>query len=66
MISRLWLAALSLGMAAGITLVMHAGTVSRDDVLAPVLALGITTPLGWGGASLAQTLRNRSKRRDDA
>jgi hypothetical protein len=39
--------------------------VAREDVLAPVLALGVTLPLGWGGASLAQAIHARVRERRD-
>ena len=65
MTSRFWLGALSAGMVAGILLSAQSGTMAREDVLAPVLALGVTLPLGWGSASVAQAVRARVRSRRD-
>ena len=63
---RMWLGALALGLIGGVALASQGGAVAREDVVAPVLALGLTIPLGWGGASLAQAVRVRvSTRREE-
>jgi hypothetical protein len=59
MLSRIWLLALSAGIALGVLLSAQSGAVAREDVLTPVLALGLALPLGWGGASVAQAVRAR-------
>ena len=56
---RKWLGALALGLIGGVALAAQGGAVAREDLMAPVLALGLTIPLGWGGASLAQAVRVR-------
>jgi hypothetical protein len=40
---------LLVGMIAGVVLASMSGTLSREDVLPPVIALGIALPLGWTG-----------------
>ena len=63
MTSRVRLGPLSAGMAVGVLLAAQSGAVAREDVLTPVLALGVTLPLGWGGASVAQAVRARVRSR---
>ena len=65
MIPRIWLGALTAGVVGGILLSTQDSALAREDVLAPVLALGLTAPLGWGGASLAQAVRARVRSRQD-
>jgi hypothetical protein len=65
MLSRVWLLALSAGIVLGVLLSAQSGAVDREDVLTPVLALGLSLPLGWGGASFAEAIRARVRPRRD-
>jgi hypothetical protein len=66
MVSRFWLGVLGVGMVVGALLSTQGGAVAREDVLTPVLALGVALPLGWGGASVAEAVRARTRsRRED-
>jgi hypothetical protein len=48
----LWLSLFMLGGTLGIVVISHAGSWTRDEVLPPVLALGLSVPIGWFGAGL--------------
>jgi hypothetical protein len=41
---------------------ISAGTLTRADVLAPVLAIGLTAPLGWAGMDMVERIRSRRRR----
>lgn len=60
--SRFQMHVLLAGMIGGILLALSAGTLSRGDVLTPVLAVGLTAPLGWAGMELFERARTRQER----
>lgn len=64
--TRLQISILLAGMVAGVLLTFSAGTLTRDDVLTPVLAIGLTAPLGWAGMDMVERIRSRRGRRTDS
>ena len=42
-----WLTLFGIGGLVGLTLMEHAHTWTRGDVLPPVLGMGISLPIGW-------------------
>jgi hypothetical protein len=60
--TRLQTYVLLAGMVAGMLLGISAGTLTRADVLAPVLAIGLTAPLGWAGMDMVERIRSRRRR----
>ena len=60
--SKLHMYVLVAGMIGGILLALSADSLTRSDVLAPVLAVGLTAPLGWAGMELVERARSRRER----
>jgi hypothetical protein len=63
--SRFQMYVLLAGVIGGALLALSAGTLSRSDVLTPVLAIGLTAPLGWAGMELIERARSRQARPSD-
>jgi hypothetical protein len=45
------------GMIGGVLLALSAGSLTRSDVITPVVAVGLTAPLGWAGMELFDRAR---------
>jgi hypothetical protein len=64
--SRFQTYVLGAGIIGGVLLALSADTLTRSDVIAPVLAIGLTAPLGWAGMELLGRARSRQARPSDA
>jgi hypothetical protein len=60
--SRVQMYVLVAGMIGGILLALSADSLTRSDVITPVLAVGLTAPLGWAGMELVERARSRQER----
>ena len=60
--SKLHMYVLVAGMIGGVLLAISAGFLTRSDVITPVLAVGLTAPLGWAGMELVERARSRQER----
>jgi hypothetical protein len=60
--SRLQMYVLVAGVIGGVLLAISAGFLTRSDVITPVLAVGLTAPLGWAGMELLDRARARHER----
>lgn len=64
--SKLHAYVLAGGMIGGVLLALSAGSLTRSDVITPVLAIGLTAPLGWAGMGFLGRVRPRQSRSSDA
>ena len=63
--SKLHMYVLVAGVISGILLALSADSLTRSDVITPVLAVGLTAPLGWAGMELVERARSRRERPPD-
>ncbi|MGD9893091.1 MAG: hypothetical protein AB7R89_26315 [Dehalococcoidia bacterium] len=61
-ISRFHQYVLAAGIIGGVILALTADTLTRSDVITPVLAIGLTAPLGWVGMELLGRVRANQSR----
>jgi hypothetical protein len=54
------------GIVGGVILALSADTLTRSDLITPVLAIGLTAPLGWAGMELLGRTRSRQERPAEA